>query len=319
MKKKLLIITPIKHIKNLFKNFSKKFKVTYKPEIKNSDLYKIIDNFEIIFTNPNKSNIYFDKKLLLKAKKLQIISTASTGTNHIDEYEAHKLNIKILSLKKEKKYMKQISSTAELAFALMLCIVRNIISSNKSVIQKNWDYYPFIGRQLDSLKIGVVGYGRLGKMFLGFLKGFGSDLYAYDPNIKIKNNKIKQCKSLKALFKNCNIVSVHVHLNNKTKNLINKKNLKFFKNGGVLINTSRGELVNEKHLLAYLKKNKMSKYGTDVLEGEINGIKKNIIIKNFTKRDLKNRILITPHIGGMTKEAQQMAYTYSFNKLIKNI
>ncbi len=319
MKKNIIIITPIKHINKLYNEFLKNFNVNYKPEITYSELFEVIIKYDVIFTNPNKSKIYLDKKILRRAKNLKIISTASTGTNHIDEDEAFKLKIKILSLKKEKNYMQKISSTAELAFTLMLSLVRNIIPARKSVILNKWDYYPFIGRQLNSLSVGVVGYGRLGKMFLNFSKVFGSKLFAYDPYKKITNKKINQCKTLKELFKNSDVVSLHLHVNDKTKKLINSKNLKYLKNGAILINTSRGEIIDENHLIKYLATNKESKYGTDVLNNEIRGIKNNILVKKQKIDLFKDRILITPHIGGMTKEAQEMAYTYSFKKLIKHI
>lgn len=319
MKKKIIIITPIKHIGSLFQQFSKKFYVTYKPNISYKNLSSNIHRYDILFTNPNKSRVFLDSKILNKAKKLRIISTASTGTNHIDEIAASRLNIKILSLKKETKYMSKITSTSELAFGLMLNLIRNILPAEKSVMKNKWNYEPFIGRQINFLKIGVVGYGRLGSVFLKYASIFGSDLYAYDPFKKNKNKKIKFCKSIKEIFKICDIISLHVHVNENTKNLINKNNLKFLKNGSILINTSRGDLVNEVDLINYLKKFNKSKYGTDVLKNEILGIKNNIIYKSSKLKCLTDRILITPHIGGMTKEAQLLAYSYSLKKLLKNI
>lgn len=319
MKKKIIIITPIKHIGDLFCKFKKKFSVTYKPNISYKSLLKEINRYDVIFTNPNKSNIYIDSKLLDKANKLKIISTASTGTNHIDEIKAHELGIKVLSLKNELKYMSQISSTSELAVSLMLNLIRNISPAQKSVMNNKWDYEPYIGRQMNYLKIGVVGFGRLGSIFLKFASIFGATLYAFDPKKKIFNKKIKICKSIKEIFKICDVVSLHVHVSKDTINLINKDNLQYLKNGSILINTSRGDLVNEHDLIKYLSKNKHSKYGTDVLKNEILGVKNNIVLKASKKDILKNRILITPHIGGMTREAQLLAYSFSFQKLLKNL
>lgn len=319
MKKKIIIITPIKHIGNLFQEFRKNFFVTYKPNINYKSLLLEIHKYDILFTNPNKSRVFLDSKILNKAKKLKIISTASTGTNHIDEVTASKFGIKILSLKKERKYMSKITSTSDLAFGLMLNLVRNISSAEKSVMKNEWNYEPYIGRQINYLKIGVIGYGRLGSIFLKYASIFSQNLYAYDPLKKNKNKKIKFCKSIKEIFKICDVISLHVHVSKDTINLINKSNLKFFQNGSILINTSRGDLINEVDLIKYLKKNNKSKYGTDVLKNEIHGIKNNVVYKSSKLKNLKNRILITPHIGGMTKEAQLLAYSYSLKKLLKNI
>jgi len=100
-------------------------------------------------------------------------------------------------------------------------------------------------------------------------------------------------------------VSLHVHVNKNTRNIISKKILKYAKNNLLIVNTSRGELVNEKDLINFLKKNKHAKYATDVLNNEIKNKRNNKLIKMSKTND---QVLITPHIGGMTIEAQEIAY-----------
>src|SRR6056300_502148 len=111
MKKRLLVMTPISHINGLEKLLKKYFKLDQIDNPSKNQIFKIIQNYEIIFTNPNMSKVFISKKILQKAKKLKIICTASTGTNHIDIDFSKKKKIKILSLRSNKKIINKISST----------------------------------------------------------------------------------------------------------------------------------------------------------------------------------------------------------------
>lgn len=312
MKFKILVITPIKHIKGLETKLKKKSSVTILNDPSLSEVKKIISKFDAIYTNPNKSKIYIGKEIIDKAKDLKFISTASTGTNHIDINYAKKKNIKIISLTKDYKTISKISSTAEHAFGLTLASIRNLVPSFDSVKKGSWDYTKFIGRQMNFLKIGIIGYGRLGVFYAKYCKAFNAEIFVYDPYKSIKNKSIKQVKSLEVLLQNCDIIALHLHLNKKTYHIINNNNINKMKKSVIIINTSRGEVVDEASIISFLKKNKNAKYACDVIENEINK-KNNSRLINFSKKT--NQIIITPHIGGMTFEAQQIAYHRIADKL----
>ena len=314
-KKILLIITPIKHIENLYEKLNDQFKIYYYPNFKYSDYNKILSQVNFIFTNPNKSKVYIGKKIIQLFPNLIGICTASTGTTHLDKKLLKSKNIKIISLSNEYDVLKKISSTAELAVSFSLMGVRKIYESVESVKKNEWNYEKFIGRQLDNIKIGVVGYGRLGKIYSKLMLSFGSRVTVYDPYKKVNQKKIFKTNSLIKLFKNNDIVSLHVHANNETKHMVNKKILAKANKDLVLINTSRGEVINEKELCSFLSKNSNSKAYLDVLEDEINSKFNSPLFKYF-KKQKKTQIIITPHIGGMTKEAQKIAYTHSAKLLI---
>lgn len=305
MKFKILVITPIKHIKGLELKLKKKSFVKILNDPSKNDVLKIIHKYNAIYTNPNKSKIYIGKEIIDKATNLQFISTASTGTNHIDKNYAKNKNIKIISLTKDIKTINKISSTAEHALCLTLATVRNLIPSFDSVKKGNWDYTKFIGRQMDHLKIGIIGYGRLGKFYAKYCKAFNSKIFVFDPYKNIKEKYIKQVNSLNFLLTNSDIIVIHVHLNSETFHMISKKNLFRLKKNAIIINTSRGEVVDENSIINFLKKNKKAKYACDVIENEINKKTGNELI-NYSKNS--NQIIISPHIGGMTEEAQQIAY-----------
>ena len=118
-----------------------------------------------------------------------MINTASTGLNHINLDDCKKLKIKIFSLKNNRNLINRLPSTSELAFGLMINLLRNMIQSSNSVKNKKWDYSPFIGNELASLSIGIIGLGRLGNFMAKFARAFGMRVFYYDP---YKNKKYKR-------------------------------------------------------------------------------------------------------------------------------
>lgn len=315
IKRKLLIVTPVDHLEGFLKKAKKNFKlVNYLKNPSINDVYKNIKNTNYIFTNPNMSQFKIDKEIINAGKKLKCICTASTGTNHIDIKYANKKNIHIISLKKYKRILEKIPSTAELAFTLMMVSIRNIIPASNSVEKYQWSYLEFIGEQLKEKKIGVLGYGRLGRIFANFCLKFGAKVYFYDPFKKNISKKIKKVSNLKSFLKSIDILSIHIHLNESTKNFLNKSLLRHLKKNILIINTSRGEIINEDDLIKFLKKNQNSKFAADVISHELGNIFKSKLIKYFKKN--KNRVLLTPHLGGSTYQAQQMAYFSSLENLI---
>ncbi len=305
----IICITPIKHIEGVLDQLKLKGNVTYAPEINKKQLKEILErkkNINCIFCNPNMQSFILDYKLL-KNTGIRVINTASTGTNHIDLNACKKLNIKVLSLKNDKKLIYQLPSTSELAFCLMIAMLKNLVSSYESVKKKQWRYIDFMGQELASLRVGIIGYGRLGKFMSKYCNAFGMKVYVYD---KFKKSKKFQNKTLKGIFRNCDVISLHIHLDENTRELINLKLLKESNNKPILINTSRGNIVNESDVLIALKKNILKGYATDVLTDELNNIKNSELLKNTNK----NNILITPHIGGMTHQGQKRAYLWAVNK-----
>ena len=312
-KPRILVITPTKHIKDLNKTLESIGHVEYFNDPTKEEVKNIIKKFDAVFTNPNKSKVFLGKDVLENAKNLKIICTASTGTNHIDKKFAKEKGIEVLSITNERRIINSISSTAEHAFCLTLASIRNVNHSYNDVLKGNWDYTNFIGRQLNFLNIGVIGYGRLGKMYAHYCNAFGSKVFVFDPYKEVKSKKIKQLRSLEQLVKVSDIISIHVHVNDETINMLNENYFKLMKKNVLLVNTSRGEVINENDLKKFLELNPKAKFATDVLSDEILGIKQNIIL-NYAKNN-KSQVLITPHIGGMTSEAQLIAYTHAANLL----
>ena len=314
---KIAVITPIKHLDGVVELLQSKgnvflYEESTKDEVRNLLLETDIDT---LLCNPNQQTYKIDKELL-EGTNVKLINTCSTGMNHIDVNYCNKNNIKIYSLTKDMNLINNLPSTSELAFGLMLSLLRKIPQGQKHVSEYGWDYTQFMGRQVKGLKVGIVGYGRLGKMMYNFCKAFGADVMVYDPYIKeqLTDSFLLNhwCSSLEQLFEFSDVVSLHVHVTDETKYIINKDLFGSIKKDCYIINTSRGEIVNENDIVEGLESGIITGYGTDVIENEFDNLNDSPIIKSMNKGE---NIIITPHVGGMTIEGQTKAYDWAVNKL----
>jgi phosphoglycerate dehydrogenase-like enzyme len=312
MNYKILVITPVRHIKGVPETLEATGEVTYLDDPSVEEVVSVIGGYDAIFTNPNKSKVYIGKDILDAAKELKVICTASTGTNHIDKPYAAKLNLPILALTEEREVINRISSTAELAFALTLAGLRHVVKGHKSVMNGRWDYTKFIGRQMNCLTIGVIGYGRLGSMYSRYCKAFDSRVLVYDPYKKVTEDKIEQVDKLEYLLQESDVIAIHVHVTEETLGMINKECFDHMKGDVLLVNTARGDMVNEIDLVQFLKDNSQARMATDVLADEVRNRLESPLLKFSMDSD---QVIITPHIGGMSREAQEIAYGHAAHRL----
>tara|TARA_R110002124_G_scaffold256938_1_gene422603 strand:+ start:2257 stop:3186 length:930 start_codon:yes stop_codon:yes gene_type:complete len=305
--KKILCITPLIHLDEPFKFLNSFGSVDYKPNITKNEILKTdLSKYDVIFCCPNGQPFVLDSSTLINFKG--VILSASTGLNHIDLSYCEKNNIKVLCHKDDHEgLLNHLPSTSELAFGLMLSLLRNIPQSQSHVKSFNWKYEEFIGRQVKDLKIGIVGLGRLGKMMHRFCTAFEADVFVYDPYVEGTN-----CKDLKEMFSKCDVISLHVHASSSTKYMIDESLLSLMKKGSYIVNTSRGEIVNEVHVVNALNEGRLFGYGADVVEHEFTDIKNSPIINAMNKG---HNIIVTPHVGGSTWEGSKRAYMWSISKL----
>ena len=251
---------------------------------------------------------------LLQDGQIKAICTASTGTNHIDvEYCKHN-GIKIISITNDHDVIDKISSTAEHTLALMLSLIRKIPISFHSVRDGNWDWEPYVGRQLNFLTVGIIGFGRLGKLMAMYCNGLGMKVLVSDPYVdnEVEEWNVEQVE-LDELLKRSDVISLHVHVTDETREMINKNTISKMVKNPYLINTSRGEIVNEDDIIDALRSEDLQGYATDVIRDEFGDIKNSKLVdESITPQD---KIIITPHIAGMTKEAREIAYNLAVDKL----
>ena len=291
------------------------FNLMYFPEMTSHELRRF-SNAQIIFTNPNSSPILLNEATLAHLDDLEVVVTASTGTVHIDQQYCASRGVRVISLTTEYATLKKISSTAEHALCLTLHGLRNIHHALKSVEDGQWDYLPFVGRQINQLTVGVIGYGRLGTMYAHYCRSMGAKVVVCDP---WKTSEIRdagfQSMSAEQVFEISDVISLHIHAQDNSE-FVNSSLLEKAKETLLLVNTSRGEIVCDHDLVKFLRKNPDAKYNTDVLSSEFLGLTDNVIYMESSKN--KN-ITITPHIGGMTKDAQFLAYHRALQILLEAI
>ncbi len=289
--------------------------VTYR-NLSQEQLLTTISEYDIIVCGLNNT---FTKEILVSASKLKIIATATTGTDHIDCRVAEELGIRVMSLRNENKFLDKITGTAELALGLMIFSVRNIPAAYNSVLNGEWKREIFIGHNLSSMTLGILGLGRLGKMMARYGKALGMNIIYYDPNVIARNKEFRKVL-FDDLVRKSDVLSIHVHLSPITEYMINGKILKKMKSNSIIINTSRGKIVDEDAIIHAINNNIISGYATDVLDGEIgfraDDCRSHPLVK-YAKSN--NRVIILPHIGGMTFESRMETDIFISNKLAKFI
>ena len=237
--------------------------------------------------------------------KLKVVGRAGAGIDNIDVDAATRSGIIVMNTPGGNSV-----STAEHSFGMIMALARNIPQGCATLKNGLWERSKLTGVELRGKTLGIIGFGRLGNFMAKYAKAFGMKVFYYDP---FKNSKNCKKTNLKRLFKISDVISIHAHVNDKTKHMINKKIIRLARKKPIIINTSRGELVNEKDIIWGLKNKKISGYGADVIEKEFIDIEKSPIIKNINKYN----IIVTPHIGGMTYQGQERAYNYAINKIKK--
>ncbi len=312
MKPKILVITPVRHIAGVPETLEGVGQVTYMDDPSSEKVIDVIGEYDAIYTNPNKSKVFIGKKVIDAAKNLKVICTASTGTNHIDKPYVAEKEIPILALTEEREVINRISSTAELAFALTMTGLRHIVRSHNNALKGEWDYTQYIGRQMNCLTIGVIGYGRLGSMYSHYCKAFDSRVLVFDPYKNVERDDLEQVDDISTLLMESDVIAMHVHVTDETISMINKKFFDKMKSDVLLVNTSRGDIVNEVDLVEFLASNQEAKIATDVLTDEVRNRMSSPLLKYAEESE---QVIITQHIGGMSREAQEIAYGHAANLL----
>lgn len=286
-------------------------KVEYRT-LEQKSFEQIIGNYDIAVT---ALGLRFDAVVLEKARELKAIVTATTGLDHIDLERAKKKCIVVLSLRGETNFLNTITGTAELAAGLMIDLLRRTPHAFDDVKNGRWNRDAFRGHNLYGQMLGIVGMGRLGRWMARYGNAFGMRVQFFDPYVKKSPSKKYVRVSFATLLKTSDVISIHVHLGKDTENLFSAREFAQMKKTAYLINTSRGKIVNEKDLLAALKKKTMAGYATDVLADEIS------FGKIFARHPLvdyakKNQnLIIVPHIGGMTHESREATDIFMAKKL----
>lgn len=309
---RILVITPVHHIAGVCEILERAGEVTYLEDPTPEEVAALIGGYHAIFTNPNKSRVFIGRDILDAGRELKVICTASTGTNHIDKEYAAVRNVPILALTEERAVINRISSTAEHAFALTMAALRNVVRGHNAVVDGDWDYTKYIGRQMNCLTIGIVGYGRLGGMYASYCRAFGASVMVYDPYKSVSDRDIVQVDRVDELVMKSDVISLHVHVTRETLGMVDKSWFGKMKPDVLIVNTARGDVVNEEHLVDFLSQHPGARVASDVLADEIRGRTSSPLLR-FAQGS--QQVVLTPHVGGMTREAQEIAYGHAARRL----
>ena len=259
-------------------------------------------NLTIWVPNPGQNFIIGDKILNL-FPNLHTIITPSTGRNHIDIKACNMRNIRVFSLLDDRQGMETISASAEFTFLMILNTLRRLDVAIDEVTSGNWrkneDYMR--GHELSGKKVGLIGLGRIGTKVAKYCTAFEASVSYYDP-YKSVTQYIKD--SLENIFKNNDIIVICCELNQETTGLVNKPLLESMKKNVCLINTARGEIINELDLSEIIRERSDIRVGLDVIAGEVTNTHYLSPLINLHR---SKRITITPHIAGATYESQHKA------------
>ncbi|PIB25026.1 D-glycerate dehydrogenase [Amylibacter kogurei] len=261
-----------------------------------ADLEAAMQTADVLVSTLNDS---IDAKLLAKAgKQLKLIANYGSGFDHIDVKAAQKRKIAVSNTPSGPA-----ADTADMAMALILAVTRRFKEGSAVMSSGDWSGWSpsdFLGTRVQGKKLGILGMGRVGTELARRARAFGMDIHYHNRN-KVHPATEKELNatywdSLKLMLTDIDVLSVSCPYNSKTAKILNKQSLALMKPDAFLINTARGELIDEDVLADMLKNGKLAGAGLDVLERghEINP----------ALRDLNNLMLL-PHMGSATKEARQ--------------
>ncbi|MCX8057303.1 MAG: D-glycerate dehydrogenase [Ignavibacteria bacterium] len=249
-----------------------------------------------------------DREIIDALPNLKVISNYAVGFNNIDVEYATQKGIWVTNTPDVLT-----DATADLAFALLLACARRIVEADKFTREgkfKMWQSDLMLGKDLKGKTVGIIGAGRIGQAFGKRAKGFEMKILYYDKKRiqKFEEETGAKFSSLSQLLKKSDFISLHTPLTKETYHLIDKKEFNLMKDGAILINTARGEVVNEKELVNALKSGKLFSAGLDVYEFEPK------ITKDLLK--MKNVVLL-PHIGSATIETRNKMAELAANNIIR--
>ncbi len=265
----------------------------YQPVITPEDLLKIIPKYQGLMV---RSRTKVTGEIIEAGKNLKVIGRVGSGLDNIDVNVAHKNKINVVNAPGANA-----NAVAELTIASILSLLRPLEKGHSSMRTGLWLKKELKGGELRGKTVGIVGFGHIGKIVKRILDAFGVETLIF--------SRKKKTASLKKLFQNSDIVTIHLSLNPHTEKLINKKLFSLMKPSAYLVNFSRGKVIDEKDLYDILSAKKIKGAALDVYWQEP--------LENDSPWRKLDNVLLTPHIGASTEEALTLATKQVVEQVIK--
>lgn len=265
-------------------------------------LLQVIKEFDVLIV---RSDTPVDRELIDKGVNLKVIGMAGIGLNHIDTEYAKERNIQVFNVVNGSN-----DSVAEMTIGMMINIARKICKASQDTKNKIWNKTGYIGNQLKGKTLGLLAMGKIGTRVASLAQAIGMKIIVYDPYLdtKIAEQMNVELKSLNEILGEADFISIHAPLTKDTYHMIGEKELNLVKKGTYIINLGRGGIIVEDALYNALKNGQIAGAALDVLEVEPNYNSKLFTLDN---------VIITPHIGAGTAEAQQNIAESLANKILE--
>ena len=292
--------------KSIFKKEGYKIE-TFDGSLNEKELSEKIKDISILGI---RSKTMITKKVLQSANRLLSIGAYCIGINQINLKECQKKGVIVFNAP-----FSNTRSVVEIVIAQIIILMRNIIRKSNQMHKGIWEKDSINSYEIRNKTLGIIGYGNIGSQLSVVAESLGLKVIYYDILDKLSIGNAKKYDSMKKLLKECDILSIHVDGREGNTNLISDKEINLMKKGAILINYSRGTIVNLNSLKRNLKNNKLLGAAIDVFPKEpLNN-------KEKFKSELigLNNVILSPHVGGSTKEAQKNIGSFVPQKIIEYI
>jgi D-3-phosphoglycerate dehydrogenase len=279
--------------------------VDYNPDISAQELISKVGDYDVVVV---RSRTKITKEVIQKANKTKIIARVGVGLDNIDTEEAGKHGIEVINAAEA-----SITAVSELVIGFMLSLSRSLPFANYETKKGNWIKKNLTGTELKGKYLGIIGLGKIGRNVARLARGLRMNLIGYDV-VPIDKGFVQEVSlittDLKTLMESSDFITCHVPLTEQTKHLINKEMFSNMKSSAYIINTSRGEVIEETALIEALKNNKIAGAALDVFE-----------VEPPTNQELLGlpNLICSPHVGAQTREGQELGSTVIAEKIIQNL
>ena len=292
--------------KNSLEDLNNNFEIKFDEKLweKEEQLLEIIKDYDGLIVR-NKTQV--NKKILSNAKNLKFIGRLGVGLDNIDTEFCKSKNIHV-----QPATGMNADSVAEYVISSSMSLLKKIPMFHHGTVKGDWPRTTIKSAEINGKCIGIVGFGTIGRKVADYSMKNGLNVLAYDPYIKKleDNEKNYKLSTLEDVFKNADIISLHLPLTEETKNLINKSSFSKMQKQPIIINTSRGSVVNENDLIDAYDQNLISGFALDVFENE--PIKKDL----YERITSEMNCILTPHISGVTTESNIRVSNFIVKKAI---
>jgi len=272
-------------------------------------LLEIINEYDAVWCH---TELRIDKEVLDRAGRLKVINTASTGTDHIDKEEAARRGIRILSITKDYGLLDGFTGVAEVAWMLIIACRRNFRKQVGNVLAGGWTDESICGDAISPQTVGVLGVGRLGRMAAEIGKAFRMRVLACDPTPFSISGVLEV--DFDTLLAESDVITVHIHLTPENYHLFDADVFSRMKDGASLVNTSRGDVVDEEALIHALDSGKLHSFGADVIHDEWRtDMRESALVRYAMEHE---NVIILPHMGGGRNKTAE-ARAFSARKVVR--